>query len=301
RIPGSVALIREYEPSTKTPTRGGGILYEGTWTSATGQTKPAVWAADLLTYHGPQILSDFVVGGRMLDVNPNACQSNAPATAATSTQQTMPAAASLVNISDSTAAVLALVRQVDLAPAWDGSAEAAMEGFYGPDNYRISFHFDSVRRDAQHPNTYHFQGRDRYKKTITSFTGTLTVTRLAALPDTFDIMPSQVEGAYTAYADFVLRESTAARGAGSCRGRALLDFVVVKGQAQQAGFGSIDAGHDNPTKSCGLVFKARPASRRPPKILSPPQWSQPLPIPPRLAQLLKRCCRCLRSLAAPIR
>jgi hypothetical protein len=67
RIPGS---IREYEPSTKTPTRGGGILYEGTWTSATGQTKPMVWAADLLAYHGPQILSDFVVGGRMLDVNP---------------------------------------------------------------------------------------------------------------------------------------------------------------------------------------------------------------------------------------
>lgn len=72
RIPNSdgIARIREDEPSTKTPTLGGGILYEGTWTSATGQTVPVMWAADLLAYHGPQILSDFVVGGRMLNVNP---------------------------------------------------------------------------------------------------------------------------------------------------------------------------------------------------------------------------------------
>jgi hypothetical protein len=70
RIPHSEGRIREFEPSTKTPTLGGGILYEGTWTSATGQMKPAVWAADLLAYHGPQVLSDFAVGGRMLSVNP---------------------------------------------------------------------------------------------------------------------------------------------------------------------------------------------------------------------------------------
>jgi hypothetical protein len=201
-------------------------------------------------------MKKLLLGALLLAGVASACHPNAPTTAlATSAKQAVPTTATPVNPSDSTAMVLALVRQVDLAPAWDGSAEAAMEGFYGPDNYRMSFHFDSVCRDAQRPNVYHFQGRDRYKKTITPFTGTLTVTRLAALSDTFDIMPRQVEGAYTAYADFVLHESEAARGAGSCRGRALLDFVVVKEQAQQAGFGSIDAGHDNPTKSCGLVFK----------------------------------------------
>lgn len=157
---------------------------------------------------------------------------------------------------DSTAAVLALLRQVDLSAAWRGARNAAMEGFYGPDNYRISFHTDSLWRDARRPNVFHFRGRDRYKRTITPFTGTLTVTRLAPLPDTVGLEHRLGDRAYSAFASFVLREDSTAKGSGHCVGRAALDFQVnARNQAAEASFDGVDLGWDNPTRGCGQVFR----------------------------------------------
>jgi len=157
---------------------------------------------------------------------------------------------------DTTAAVLDLLRQVDLTSAWRGEQNAEMDGFYGPDNYRISFHIDTVQRDEHRPNVFYFQGRDRYKRTITPFTGTLTVTRLAPLPDTVALEHRLGDRAYSAFASFVLREDSTAKGAGHCTGRAVLDFQInAKNQAAQANFDGIDSGWDNPTKGCGQVFK----------------------------------------------
>ncbi|MGI4875071.1 MAG: hypothetical protein ACRYFX_28285 [Janthinobacterium lividum] len=158
---------------------------------------------------------------------------------------------------DSTAAVLQLAQQVDLAPAWLGDARhEAMEGFYGPDNYRMSFYFDNVRRDSLQPNVFHFRGRDRYKKIITPFTGTITVTRLAALPDTASVLTSQANRGYTAFASFELRETAATKGAGHCQGRATLDFQVSpQHQATQAFGMDMDTGQENPTIGCGLIFE----------------------------------------------
>ena len=157
---------------------------------------------------------------------------------------------------DTTAAVLQLLRQVDLTSAWSGTENSAMDGFYGADNYRISFHFDSVRRDEQRPNVFHFRGRDRYKRAITPFTGTLTVTRLAPLPDTVGLEHRLGNRVYSAFASFVLREDSTARGAAHCTGRAVLDFQInAQNQAREASFDGPDLGWDNPTKGCGKVFK----------------------------------------------
>lgn len=165
-------------------------------------------------------------------------------------------AAPVAPAADSTAAVLALTRQVNLAPAWQGSREAAMDGFYGPDNYRISFHLDSVWCDAAQPNVYQFRGRDRYKRVITPFTGTLTVTRLAPLPDTIGLEHSFGDRAYTAFTSFVLHEDPAAKGAGHCTGRAVLDFQVDDhNRAKDASFDGIDLGGGNPSKGCAQIFR----------------------------------------------
>lgn len=194
-----------------------------------------------------------------------ACQPQGRPVAATSPPAAapMPAGRSLAGpaLADSTAAVLALTRQVDLAPGWGNtiphsSPSGAMEGFYGPDNYRISFYFDTLRRDPQQPNVFHFWGRDRYKKVITPFTGTLTVTRLAPLPDTVGLLHNRTRRAYSAFASFELREDPRARGAGWCRGRAALDFQLdARQQLQETVFDGIDLGADNPTAGCGLVFE----------------------------------------------
>jgi hypothetical protein len=187
-----------------------------------------------------------------------ACQPQSSATQAAASQPA-PAATPLATPNtpaDTTAAVLDLLRQVDLTAAWRGSPNGAMDGFYGPDNYRISFRIDTVRRDEHRPNVFYFEGRDRYKRTIAPFTGTITVTRLAPLPDTVAMVHSFGDRAYSAFASFVLREDSTAKGAGHCTGRAVLDFQVnAKNQAAQASFDGIDSGWDNPTKGCGQVCR----------------------------------------------
>jgi hypothetical protein len=184
-----------------------------------------------------------------------ACQSHS--TAPQAAKSPVPAAATpAAPAADTTAAVLALLRQVDLATAWRGARNEALDGFYGPTNYRISFYTDSLWRDERRPNVFHFQGRDRYKRTITPFTGTLTVTRLAPLPDTVGLEHRLGERAYSAFASFVLREDGTAKGAGRCTGRAVLDFQVdAHNQAVAASFDGIDLGEGNPTKGCGQVYR----------------------------------------------
>lgn len=204
----------------------------------------------------------------LLALGAGGCQSPAttspaarPEAAAQPTAAALPAAALLAR--DSTAAVLALTQQVDLAPAWgnktpDTKRYGALEGFYGPDNYRMSFYYDRVQQDARQPNVFHVWGRDRYKRTITPFTATLTVTRLASLPDTAGMtygLPRPVR-AYTAFATFTLREDATTKGSGHCQGRAALDFYVVRShQAEQLPADSGEVGAGNPTGGCGLLFQ----------------------------------------------
>ncbi|WP_325134111.1 hypothetical protein [Hymenobacter sp.] len=199
------------------------------------------------------MMKKLLLGAWLLAGAVISCQPNVPAA---SRQQAKEAAGLPAATSDSTAAMLALLRQVDLSVAWNGAGGAAMEGFYGPDSYRMSFYFDSVRRDAQRPNVYYVQGRDRFKKVITPFTGTLTVTRVAPLPDTAGLEHANGDRAYTAFTSFVLREDSLRKGAGRCWGRAVLDFQVnARNQATEAGFTGIGLGEGNPTKGCGQVFK----------------------------------------------
>ncbi len=209
-------------------------------------------------------MKNLLSGALLLASAGTACQSHAPATSsmAASASQAVAATAAPAVTDDSTAAVMALLRQVDLAAAWGNKTTntksyGAMDGFYGPDNYRIAFYFDQVRRDSVRPNVFHFQGRDRYKKVITPFTGTITVTRLASLPDTTSMIAG-LHGpmpAYSAFASFELRESPQASGAGHCQGRAVLDFYVDQQQAELAISEVAQLADENPTEGCGLVFR----------------------------------------------
>ena len=127
---------------------------------------------------------------------------------------------------DGAAAPLALLREVDLSPAWMNRGALSekstpLEGFYGPTHYRISFFFTKVRRDSLQPEVFHVWGLNRYKKAITPFTGTYTVRRLAALSDTVEMVNSKSVRAYTAFADYVLREDPATKGAGVYSGKAM--------------------------------------------------------------------------------
>lgn len=156
---------------------------------------------------------------------------------------------------------LALLQHVDLSAAWRNEPEpgenpVAMEGFYGPDNYRVSFFFTKVRRDALMPEVYHIEGLNRYKKSITPFAGTCTIKRIATLPDTVAMTNSKALQGHTAFAEYELKEDPTTKGAGVYSGKAVLDFCVdAKNRVRQTRFDGMDLGLENPTKGSGLIFK----------------------------------------------
>lgn len=194
-----------------------------------------------------------------------ACQSQ-PQTAFTAAKATAVAPTAVVAkqglpLQKAASASPTLLQQVDLSYAWSNAkAEAktnlTMEGFYGHDHYRISFFFSKVRRDSLHLEQYHIWGINRYKKVVTPFEGTCTVTRIAALPDTVGMENSSKLRAYTAFAEYTLREDPRTKGAGVYSGKALLDFCInARNQASQTAFTGIDLGFGNPTKGSGLLFQ----------------------------------------------
>lgn len=135
-----------------------------------------------------------------------ACQAPEPSTAPMAKAGGFPTDTQLAQ--DSTAAILRVLRQVDLASAWGNATpetkeHGALEDDCGPDNFQMSFYYDRVRQDAQHPSVFHVWGRARHKKIITP----LTATRLTLVPNTMGMTyatPKSVR-AYTAFAAFVLQ------------------------------------------------------------------------------------------------
>ncbi|MCC3160059.1 hypothetical protein LJ737_22670 [Hymenobacter sp. 15J16-1T3B] len=134
---------------------------------------------------------------------------------------------------------LAVLRQLDLAPLLlpasyedeEGSRSAgmAMNGFFGPEHYRIEFVFTRVERDAQNPALYHISGKDRYKKRITPLEGTIELTKLATLEPLEGRPNGELTAAYAGAGQFELREVTGS-GSGVFSGTFALDFGRSTGQ-----------------------------------------------------------------------
>ena len=131
---------------------------------------------------------------------------------------------------------LALLRKHDIGPllqsvtANGDTAIQVQNGFFGPAGYRIEMALTKMQRDARQPGVFQVQGKSRYKKVITPFSGTIVITQLLDQPK---YSPQEVaEGSqnqpnmYTAVGNFELREDARQRGAGVFRGKVALDFVI---------------------------------------------------------------------------
>ncbi len=160
-----------------------------------------------------------------------------------------------------TAAARALLRRHYLSLIWARAdygepSDRAMEGFYGPDNYRIAFYFDQVRRDSLHPERFWVQGRNRYRRVITPFAGTMTVRAIfrAVLDRTNRPASADTVQAYAVRAAYALREDPATKGAGVYQGEALLDIYEFAHGALHAGdLGNV--GYYPPNQGGGLIFR----------------------------------------------
>jgi hypothetical protein len=86
-------------------------------------------------------------------------------------------------------------------------------GFYGDNRYRIEFVFNEAKRDDADPSVYHIKGKNRHKKTITNFEGTVRITELRSFTDpnmeSDHLANSYIKNLYTAKGIFEFKEDTA--------------------------------------------------------------------------------------------
>ncbi|WP_046246838.1 hypothetical protein [Hymenobacter terrenus] len=160
-----------------------------------------------------------------------------------------------------TPAARELLRSHDLAPLWangeqDALSPRAIEGFYGPDHYRISFYFDEVQRDSLRPELYWVRGRNRYRKVITPFAGAITVRAVvfnARLDVDNSYQPTDSVATFVVRANYELREDPTTKGAGVYRGEALLDLYENRHGVLR--LADIWGTSYNPTAGGGLLFR----------------------------------------------
>lgn len=161
-----------------------------------------------------------------------------------------------------TAAARALLRTHDLAPFWGNTDKPDgydyhLEGFYGPDYHRIEFYFDVVRRDSLHPEQFRVRGRNRYRKVITPFAGTITVQAIfrAVLDRTNRPVDDDTVKSYAVRASYELREDPATKGAGVYQGEAMLDiYQSANGSLHQTDLGNMGY-YPVPNQDGGLTFR----------------------------------------------
>jgi len=154
------------------------------------------------------------------------------------------------------------LRAYDLTPLWanadyNKSADQAMEGFYGPDYYRIAFYYDQVRQDSLIPEKFWVRGRNRYRRVITPFTGTITVRAIfKAQLGSANFQPADTVRAFVVRAYYELREDPTTKGAGVYRGEALLDVLETPlGGAHQGDlYGTGYYQLADPNQGGGLTF-----------------------------------------------
>ncbi len=101
-------------------------------------------------------------------------------------------------------------------------------GFYGEDHYRIEYLFESSKRDAQDPTLFHIKGRNRYKKVITPFEGTIRITQVSEFTDpnldTADVNAMHVKTLYAAQGEFELKEDPTLKTSGVFKGKMKMEF-----------------------------------------------------------------------------
>ncbi|WP_400190583.1 hypothetical protein [Hymenobacter sp. B81] len=157
-----------------------------------------------------------------------------------------------------TADMRALLRDYDLSPLWQTPVEngRSLDGFFGADHYRLELVLLAVRKDSLRPELYHIQGKNRFKKRITPFAGTLTLHQLQDLPLEREEAGEDAR-AYTATGTFELRENPGRAGAGRFAGTVATDFRLQP-SAQgglQLWYGT---GTDHsPTQGSGFKFEGQ--------------------------------------------
>ncbi|UYZ63828.1 hypothetical protein [Hymenobacter weizhouensis] len=149
----------------------------------------------------------------------------------------------------------AFLKANDLSPLWRTVIEdenPVQNGFFGKDNYRIEFVFTSVKRDESNPALFHVEGKNRFKKIITPFSGTIYLTQLLdQQPEDEASGLSTVLNSYVVLGDFAFIEQAAA-AAGRFRGTVMLDLHIDDNGLPQREY---SLGGKHGALGAGYIFK----------------------------------------------
>ena len=151
-------------------------------------------------------------------------------------------------------------------------------GFFGEDHYRIEFIFTEVKKDTFNVNVYHVKGKNRHKKVITPFEGTIRVTELVEIIDpnldTASINAMGVAKVYGAKGVFELNEDPKmAETSGKFAGNVTFEF-----NEQQDGTGPFLWFYSTqlPSGGSGYRFDGNWTMYKNSTVVKPVIWAQDL-------------------------
>jgi len=168
----------------------------------------------------------------------------------------------------------ALLGTLDLAPMF--VRDYPDNGFYGDNHYRIEFIFTEMIRSAKDPMLYTVKGKNRFKKTVTAFEGTIRIlgVREFADPnlDTAEINDLEFLKTYALAGDFDLAEDTTLATSGRMQGTFTMEFGTKKDGSCELWFFT----NDTPSKGSGLRFDGNWTGYKKADLVKPLVWSRDL-------------------------
>lgn len=135
-----------------------------------------------------------------------------------------------------------------------------LNGFYGPDNYRIEFVILNMQQDKSQPNKYFISGKNRHKKVVSNFEGSFTIDHVYQVADpnikdtvfeVEDYTYDNYDQMYACTGIFELKEDSTQPYSGIFSGKMALDFGVKEDGQPELWFWS----NKTPARSSGFLFE----------------------------------------------
>ena len=175
-------------------------------------------------------------------------------------------------------AALAVLKNVSLDSLFINSYPD--NGFYGEDRYRIEFMFSDAKRDATDPSVYHLKGKNRHKKTITNFEGTIKIMDLKSFRDpnidTAEWKQMGYKNLYAAKGVFELKEDVLLKTSGLFKGTIQMEFVERLADKPDLWFYSVGMYATDGRGTAGYRFDGTWTSFAKPDLVKPVIWARDL-------------------------
>lgn len=169
----------------------------------------------------------------------------------------------VVNKTLETPEIQELFKKNDIIPLFvQEHIYGSLNGFYGPDNYRIEFVILDMKQDQKNPTKFFISGKNRHKKVVSSFQGSMTIEQVYQVADpnikdtifeVEDYTYDNYDRMYACTGNFELKEDSTQPYSGIFTGKMAIDFGIKGDGHPELWFWS----HKTPTKSSGFLFEGK--------------------------------------------